>query len=152
MRIAVFPGSFDPFTTGHKNIVDRALRSLADKVIVAVGRNCGKKGATSVEERISDIKKVYADEPRVEVECYDGLTVDFAQRVGASFLLRGVRNVKDFEYERDISDVNRRLSGIETVLLYSEPELACISSSVVRELASYGKDVSEFLGKSHETI
>ena len=152
MRIAVFPGSFDPFTTGHKNIVDRALRSLADKVIVAVGRNCGKQGAASVEERISNIKNVYAGEPRVEVESYDGLTVDFARKAGASFLLRGVRNVKDFEYERDIADVNRRLTGIESVLLYSEPELASVSSSVVRELASYGKDVSEFLGKSHETI
>ena len=149
MKTAVFPGSFDPFTTGHEDIVDRALRSIADKVIIAVGRNCDKKGTETVEERMAAIKAVFADEPRVEVKSYEGLTIDFAKEAGASFLLRGVRNIKDFEYERDIADVNRHLTGIETVLLYSDPSLAHVSSSIVRELASYGKDVTEFLAGKH---
>lgn len=141
MKRAVFPGTFDPFTVGHKDIVDRALLCVADEVIVAVGVNAEKRCMQTVEERIQAIETLYKDEPRVKVEAYEGLTVDFAQRVNATFLLRGVRSVKDFEYERDIAEVNRRLTGIETVLLYSDPALACISSSIVRELHSYGREL-----------
>lgn len=141
----MFAGSFDPFTRGHKNIVDRALNGVADKVIIAIGVNCQKKYMFSLEERIEAIRKAYIDEPRVRVESYEGLTTDYAKAVGADFLLRGVRSVKDFEFERDIAEVNRRLTGIETVLLYSDAELACVSSSVVRELLSYNKDVKEYL-------
>lgn len=144
-RVALFAGSFDPFTRGHKNIVDRALNGVADKVIIAIGVNCQKKYMFSLEERIEAIRKAYIDEPRVRVESYEGLTTDYAKAVGADFLLRGVRSVKDFEFERDIAEVNRRLTGIETVLLYSDAELACVSSSVVRELLSYNKDVKEYL-------
>ena len=144
-RIALFPGSFDPFTKGHKNIVERTLQSLADEVIIAVGKNAEKKGAQTVEQRIETIQKIFEGEGRVRVVAYDGLTIDFAKSVSADFIVRGVRNVKDFEYEREIADVNRQLSGIESVLLYTQPEYASISSSIVRELMSYGKDVSEFL-------
>ena len=144
-RIALFPGSFDPFTKGHKNIVERTLQSLADEVIIAVGKNAEKKGAQTVEQRIETIQKIFEGEGRVRVVAYEGLTIDFAKSVNADFIVRGVRNVKDFEYEREIADVNRQLSGIESVLLYTQPEYASISSSIVRELMSYGKDVSEFL-------
>ena len=144
-KIALFPGSFDPFTVGHKDIVERTLQSLADEVIIAIGNNCDKKYLQTVEQRIESIRKVFANNPDVKVESYDGLTVDYAKQVGASFIVRGVRNAKDFEYERDIADVNHRLTGIETVLLYTKPEYSCVSSSIVRELMSYNKDVTEFL-------
>lgn len=144
-KIALFAGSFDPFTKGHKDIVDRALASVADEVVVAVGVNCQKACMFSLEERVQAIKDVYKDNPKVSVKAYEGLTTDYAKEIGADFLLRGVRSTKDFEYERDIAEVNRRLTGIETILMLSAPELSCISSSVVRELFSYNKDIKEFL-------
>lgn len=144
-KIALFAGSFDPFTKGHKDIVDRALASVADEVVVAVGVNCQKACMFSIEERVQAIKDVYKDNPKVSVKAYEGLTTDYAKEIGADFLLRGVRSTKDFEYERDIAEVNRRLTGIETILMLSAPELSCISSSVVRELFSYNKDIKEFL-------
>ena len=143
-RTALFAGTFDPYTRGHHALVERAL-VLFDTVVVAVGRNLDKKCMFSIEERVSAIEKLYAGNGRVKVAVYDTLTMDFAQSVGATALLRGVRSVKDFEYERDIADINLRLGGIDTVLLVSEPEYAAISSSVVRELMKYGKDVSELL-------
>lgn len=143
-KTALFAGTFDPYTRGHHALVERAL-ALFDTVVVAVGRNLEKKCMLSVEERVSAIEKLYAGNGRVKVAVYDTLTMDFAQSVGATALLRGVRSVKDFEYERDIADINLRLGGIDTVLLVSEPEYAAISSSVVRELMKYGKDVSELL-------
>ena len=143
-KTALFAGTFDPYTRGHHALVERAL-ALFDTVVVAVGRNLEKKCMLSVEERVSAIEKLYAGNGRVKVAVYDTLTMDFAQRVGATALLRGVRSMKDFEYERDIADINLRLGGIDTVLLVSEPEYAAISSSVVRELMKYGKDVSELL-------
>lgn len=143
-RTALFAGTFDPYTRGHHALVERAL-VLFDTVVVAVGCNLDKKCMFSIEERVSAIEKLYAGNGRVKVAVYDTLTMDFAQSVGATALLRGVRSVKDFEYERDIADVNLRLGGIDTVLLVSEPEYASVSSSVVRELMKYGKDVSELL-------
>lgn len=143
-KTALFAGTFDPYTRGHHALVERAL-VLFDTVVVAVGRNLEKKCMLSVEERVSAIEKLYAGNGRVKVAVYDTLTMDFAQSVGATALLRGVRSVKDFEYERDIADINLRLGGIDTVLLVSEPEYAAISSSVVRELMKYGKEVSELL-------
>ena len=143
-RTALFAGTFDPYTRGHHALVERAL-VLFDTVVVAVGRNLDKKCMFSIEERVSAIEKLYAGNGRVKVAVYDTLTMDFAQSVGATALLRGVRSVKDFEYERDIADLNLRLGGIDTVLLVSEPEYASVSSSVVRELMKYGKDVSELL-------
>ena len=143
-KTALFAGTFDPYTRGHHALVERAL-ALFDTVVVAVGRNLDKKCMFSIEERVAAIVKLYAGNGRVKVAVYDTLTMDFAQSVGATALLRGVRSVKDFEYERDIADINLRLGGIDTVLLVSEPEYASVSSSVVRELMKYGKDVSEFL-------
>ena len=140
----LFPGSFDPFTIGHKDIVDRALL-LADEVVIAIGVHPEKKGMFSVEERKEQIRRVYADEPRVTVCSYEGLTTDFAAEVGATALLRSCRSVKDFEYERDMADVNRKLTGIDTLVLFATAEHAAVSSSIVRELMRYGKDVSKFL-------
>ena len=143
-RIALFAGTFDPYTRGHHSIVTRAL-AMFDKVVVAIGRNAAKSTICSIDERMESIARLYADEPRVEVVTYEGLTTDYAREAGACCLLRGVRSVTDFEYERDLADVNRAISGIETVIMVSEPQYAAISSSVVRELMSYGKDVTEFL-------
>ena len=143
-RTVLFAGTFDPYTRGHHALVERAL-AMFDNVVVAVGRNLGKNCMFSLEERVSAIEKVYAGNDRVSVAVYDTLTMDFARSVGAVALLRGVRSVKDFEYERDIADINLRLGGMDTVLLISEPEYASVSSSVVRELIKYGKDVSSLL-------
>ena len=143
-RIVLFAGTFDPYTRGHHALVERAL-AMFDKVVVAVGRNLGKNCMFSLEERVAAIEKVNAGNDRVSVAVYDTLTMDFARSVGAVALLRGVRSVKDFEYERDIADINLRLGGMDTVLLISEPEYASVSSSVVRELIKYGKDVSSLL-------
>ena len=152
MRIALFAGSFNPFTIGHKSVVDRAL-PLFDRIIIAIGVNSEKDDtdADDLARRIRTIATLYADEPAVEVYTYEGLTVDFAREMGAGFLLRGVRTVQDFEYERSLADVNRRISGLETVLLYTLPEHSSVSSSVVRELMYYGVDVSEYL-PSADTI
>ena len=143
-KTALFAGSFDPFTIGHYALVKRAL-PMFDKIVIGIGTNSGKRCMFTVEERIAAIEKAFADEARVEVKVYNNLTMDFAKEVGAEVLLRGVRSTKDFEYEREIADMNLRLGRIETVLLISEPEHASISSSVVRELMTYGKDVSELL-------
>lgn len=140
----LFPGSFDPFTLGHKSIVDRVL-PMADEVVIAIGVNAGKKSMFSLEERMAQIQKVYANEPRVKVASYEGLTTDFAESIGATVMVRGVRTAQDFEFERTLADVNRQLTGIETILLITEPQYSAISSSVVRELLSYGKDVKDFL-------
>jgi pantetheine-phosphate adenylyltransferase len=140
----LFPGSFDPFTLGHKSIVDRTLQ-FAEEVVIAIGVNAGKKSMFSLEERMAQIQKVYADEPRVKVASYEGLTTDFAESIGATAMVRGVRTAQDFEFERMLADVNRKLTGIETILLITEPQYSAISSSVVRELLSYGKDVKDFL-------
>lgn len=143
-RIALFPGSFDPFTIGHKSLVERAL-PLFDRIVIAVGENSGKSSASSADARVEAIRRLFADDPRVTVTAYSGLTVDVCRSVGARWLLRGVRSLTDFEYEKNLADINRRISGIETVLLYTLPEYAPISSSVVRELDRYGYDVSTFL-------
>lgn len=143
-RIALFPGTFDPFTVGHANIVERAL-PLFDKIVIAIGINEAKHTLQPLEQRLEAIRKVYREVSRVEVESYDTLTIDFARKVGAQFILRGLRTIRDFEYEREIADLNRSMSGIETVMFFTAPELACVSSSSVRELMAFGKDVSKFL-------
>ena len=145
-RIALFPGTFDPFTLGHQSLVKRVL-TCADAVVIAIGFNEKKQTYYTLEQRVSAIRALYAEEPRVKVITYSGLTVDVAQQEQASFILRGVRSVIDFEYEKAIADVNRQLTGIETLLLFTEPAYAHISSSVVRELLHFGKDISAFLPK-----
>lgn len=144
MTTLLFPGTFDPFTIGHASLVDRAL-PLCDRMVIAIGYNSGKHSAESVAKRVDAIAAIYASEPKVKVIAYDGLTVDACRREGAGWMLRGVRSVADYEYERNLADINRSISGIETLLLYSLPELSHISSSMVRELASHGHDVSKFL-------
>ena len=144
MKTAIFPGTFDPFTIGHNALVRRALQ-LVDELYIAIGINTEKRTMFSLEERTERIATLYKEEPRIHVVSYEGLTTDFAQSIGAQFIIRGVRNTIDFEYERNIADVNRMLTGIETLLLISEPEHAAISSSMVRELAHFGKDIKSFI-------
>ena len=145
LKNALFPGSFDPFTRGHADIVSRGLR-LFGHVTIAVGYNEQKQGWIPVGERVRALREMYRDEPRVSVFQYNTLTVDFAREWGIHFILRGLRTHRDYEYELGMADVNRRLSpDIETVVLFSEPDLANISSSVVRELAHFGHDIQEFL-------
>ena len=142
---ALFAGSFNPFTIGHESIVKRTL-CFADEVVIAIGINNAKENPkTETEERILTIRSYFTDEPRVTVLAYEGLTVDFARQVQADVMVRGVRSVKDFEYEREMADVNRKISGMETILLFSEPELSAVSSSIVRELKAHGKNISKFL-------
>ncbi len=143
-RTGIFVGSFDPFTIGHASVVRRAL-PLFDRLVIGVGVNAGKRYMTSTEDRVAAISRLYADDSRVTVEAYTGLTVDFAERHGAKFIVKGVRSVRDFEFEREQADINRRLTDVETVLLYAEPGMDSISSTVVRELTSYGRDCTEFL-------
>ena len=148
MNKGLFVGSFDPFTIGHDSIVRRAL-PLFDHIIIGVGVNERKKYMLDAEERVNRIKRLYADEPKIEVKAYSDLTIDFARREQATYVIRGVRSVKDFEYEREQADVNRLLSGVETIFLYAEPQLSSISSSMVRELQHFGRDISEFLPKGY---
>ena len=143
-HIAIFPGSFDPFTIGHHSIVERAL-PLFDNIVVAVGMISGKHSFLREIDRLDAIRRLYADEPRVEVIAYSGLTVEAAEQCGARYILRGVRTVKDFEYEKTLADINRKIAGLETVLLYTLPEYGSISSSIVRELISLGRDVTDLL-------
>lgn len=144
MKVAIFPGSFDPFTVGHASIVERGL-PMFDRIVIGVGVNDSKRCLLTSEQRVEAISQLYADEPRIKVVAYNDLTVDLVRREGAQFILRGLRSVKDFEYERDIAAMNNRLSGVETVLLFTEANYSDISSSVVRELIAFGKDVSDFL-------
>ena len=143
-RIALFPGTFDPFTIGQQSLVERGL-ALVDEIVISIGINDKKRTHFSLERRLEAIRDLYKDNPRVRVMAYDQLTVDFAREVGAGFILRGIRTVNDFEYEKSIADVNRKLTGIETFILFTEPEHTHISSSIVRELLRYGRDVSQFI-------
>ena len=149
MRRAIFPGTFDPFTIGHYSIVTRAL-TFMDEVTIGIGINENKNTYFPIEKRVEMIQKLYKNEPRIKVMSYDCLTIDFAKQVGAQFIVRGIRTVKDFEYEETIADINRKLAGIETILLFTEPELTCISSTIVRELHSYNKDISMFIPEGME--
>jgi len=144
MKRAIFPGTFDPFTIGHYSIVQRGL-SFFDEIVIGIGFNQTKKTLFSVEKRVEMIQQAFKDEPRVKVASYNSLTVDFALSLQAEFVLRGLRSVGDFEYERTAADANRKLTGVETVILFTESKYAYISSSVVRDLITYGKDISIFL-------
>ena len=145
-KIAIFPGSFDPFTMGHHDIVLRSLK-IFDEVIIGIGYNSTKKNRYfDVDLMVSKIKGVYTDEPRVQVVVYNELTSTLAKKYQAQFLIRGLRNTTDFEYENTISQMNRFLNpDLETVFLITSPQYAAISSTVIREVHRYGGDVSEFL-------
>ena len=144
-RVAIFPGSFDPFTKGHEDIVRRGLH-LFDQVVIGVGHNSKKNRYFHIDRMLGYINHTFADEPRVEVITYDELTAQLAKRYGARYLLRGLRNTTDFEYENSISQVNRYLNNdLETVFLITSPQYAHINSSIIREVHRYQGDVSEFL-------
>lgn len=146
MASAIFTGSFDPFTIGHAAIVKQAL-PLFDRIVIGVGVNGNKTCMYNPQTRVDAIARLYAEEPKVEVKQYDDLTVDFARREGACYIIKGIRSVKDYEYEREQADINRMLSGVETVLFLATPGTESISSSMVRELMRFGMDVSKFLPK-----
>ena len=146
-KIALFPGSFDPITKGHKSIVERAL-PMFDKIVVAVGTNTAKNSVFPLEKRIEWIEKTFAQYDNVEVVTFNSLTVDFCREIGAKYILRGLRNSTDFQYERNIARINQELdSEIETIFLMTKPDDAAISSSLVREILSFGRDVSQFIPK-----
>ncbi|MEI7500753.1 MAG: pantetheine-phosphate adenylyltransferase [Bacteroidota bacterium] len=159
-RITLFPGSFDPITRGHESIIRRAL-PLFDKVIVAVGENGEKKFFFPLEQRLGWLRNIFAGEPKIEIASYSGLTVDFCRKNNANFILRGLRNTADFEFERGIGQMNKMMvPGIETVFLLCDPEFASLSSSIVREIIRNGGDVKQFLpegvnlqiSKDHENL
>lgn len=146
-RIAVFPGTFDPFTVGHEALVRRAL-NLFDKVFVAVGKNQSKSTLFSIEQRLEMVNDIFKDEGRVDVVAYEGLTVDFCQKMNARFLLRGLRTAADFEYERAIGQVNKAMnSNIETVFLLTAPEHTPVNSTIVRDILVNNGDATKFLPK-----
>jgi len=144
-KTVVFPGSFDPFTRGHAAVVDEALR-IFDKVVIGIGDNIAKNGLLPVERRMELIRDLYADDPRVEVDIYSSLTGDFARKQDARAIVRGVRTGYDIEYEQNMAAINKRLyPDITTVILCTPAELSHISSSVVRELLSFGRNVDDFI-------
>jgi pantetheine-phosphate adenylyltransferase len=144
-RIALFPGTFDPITIGHQDIINRSL-PLFDKLVIGIGRNVNKEPMFSVEQRIEWIKEIYKDNPKVEAVVYEGLTVRCCQQVGARFILRGIRYVNDFEYEKAIADMNRSLdTNIETIFLTCLPQYTSVASTLVRDVLKNGGDVMQFL-------
>lgn len=143
-RIAVFPGSFDPFTIGHHNIVQRALH-LFDELIIGIGYNSQKQGFYPIEKRVEWISHLFEENPQVSVATFDGLTVDFAKEQNANFILRGIRTSADFEYERAIAQVNRSMAGIESVFLLTTPEHTPINSTIVRDIIRHKGDAGKFI-------
>ena len=147
MKKAVFPGSFDPFTIGHESILRRAI-PLFDEIIIAVGYNVNKKGYFSLEDRKRWIENVFYDEPKIKVDHFEGLTINYCKKAGAGYLLRGLRTSADFEYERAIAQVNKAMyEGIETVFLLTMPEHTPVTSTIVRDIIRNGGDASKFLPK-----
>ena len=144
-RICLFPGTFDPVTLGHIDIIDRAL-PLFDKFIIGIGRNSNKEPMFSEEKRLAWLRDIYKNDPKVEALAYDGLTVECCKSVGANFILRGIRYVNDFEYEKAIADMNRSLDhNVETIFLTCLPQFTSIASTLVRDVIRNGGDVSQFL-------
>ena len=145
MRICLFPGTFDPVTYGHIDIIDRSL-NLFDKLVIGIGINANKQPMFSAEQRMRWIKKIYSHEPKIDCVVYEGLTVACCKQVGAQYILRGIRYVNDFEYEKAIADMNRSLDGgIETIFLTCLPKYTSVASTLVRDVIRYGGDVSQFV-------
>lgn len=144
-RICLFPGTFDPVTLGHTDIIDRAL-PLFDELIIGIGINATKVPMFSVEQRVEWLKEIYRNEPKIRVASYEGLTVNFCKEVNARFILRGIRYVSDFEYEKAIADINRKMEHeVETIFLTCSPEYSTIASTLVRDVIRHGGDVAQFL-------
>ncbi|NML40929.1 pantetheine-phosphate adenylyltransferase [Chitinophaga sp. G-6-1-13] len=147
MRTCLFPGTFDPITLGHTDIIDRGL-DLFDRLVVGIGTNSSKTPMFSLEERMAWIREIYKNDPRVEVAVYEGLTINFCKEIGANFILRGIRYVSDFEYEKAIADVNRTIApDIETIFLTTTPQYSSVASTLVRDIYRHGGDVQPFLHK-----
>ena len=147
MNSAIFPGSFDPITLGHVDIINRAL-PLFDEIIIAIGVNHDKSYMFSLEQRIQFIREHYKNEPKIKVDTYSGLTIDYCKKMGVEFILRGLRNPADFEFEKAIAQTNRKLSNIETVFLLTSADTSFISSSIVRDVHRNGGDISGFVPQS----
>src|SRR6056300_224731 len=147
MKRFVFPGSFDPITIGHQEIIERAL-NFCDELIIAVGENNDKKQLFSLEDRMQYIIKANKNNPKVIVQSYKGLTIDFCKKVKANALVRGLRNPADFEFEKSIAQINRKLSGIDTIFFLTSAENAFVSSSIVREIMTHGGDYSSLVPRS----
>ncbi len=146
-RTAIFPGSFSPFTIGHKSIIDRAL-PLFDKIIIAIGINSEKDKYFSIEERMQWIKNVYHNNSKIQIDFYEGLTVDFCKKMNANYILRGLRDSHDFKFEKNIAQMNNDLNNkIETIFLITPPEISHISSTIIRDIIKNGGDVSKFIPK-----
>ncbi len=144
-KIAIFPGSFDPFTIGHESIVKRAV-SMFDKIIIMIGYNANKKSFFSIEKRLKWINQIFKDNDKIEVRVHEGLTVDFCKEVGANYILRGLRTSADFEYERAIAQVNKKMHPeIETIFLLTLPEHTPINATIIRDIVFHGGDASMFL-------
>lgn len=144
-RICLFPGTFDPITLGHTDVIDRAL-DLFDELVVGIGTNSTKTPMFPIAQRIEWIREIYRDKPKVKVATYEGLTVNFCKQMNARFILRGIRGIADFEYEKAIADVNRMLDGhIETIFLSCTPKYSTIASTLVRDVLRYGGDASQLL-------
>ncbi|MFC2102724.1 pantetheine-phosphate adenylyltransferase [Bacteroidota bacterium] len=144
-KIAVFPGSFDPITRGHESVILRAL-PLFDTIVVAIGENSEKSGYFPLEKRMDWLRDIFAAEPKIKVERYSGLTIDFCRQLGANYILRGLRTAADFDFERGIGLMNRAMMpDLETVFLMSAPEYSALSSSIVREIHKHGGDISQFI-------
>jgi len=147
MKIALFPGSFDPVTKAHVDILKRSI-SLFDKVVIGIGINSTKQALLSIEARKKMLEAVFADEPKVEIQTYSGLTVDFCKEIGAKYMIRGIRTVSDFEYEKAIAQMNHALvPEIESIFIVSKPGYSSISSSIVRDILRYKGDISQFVPK-----
>lgn len=145
MRVAVFPGTFDPITLGHVDVIRRSI-PLFDKIVIGIGLNSTKQPMFTVEQRMEWIQEIFKDTDTVEVAAYEGLTIEFCKKIGASFILRGIRYVSDFEYEKGIADMNRMLSqNVETIFLTSSPQYSTVSSTLVRDVMRHHGDVSQFL-------
>ena len=146
MKKAVFPGSFDPITLGHIDIVERAL-PLFDEIVVAIGHNASKKYMWSVEDRLRFLEETFSDQPKVRIGQYHGLTADYCKQLGASYILRGLRNSLDFSYEKSIAQSNRAIGGVDSLFIISSPETSHISSTIVRDIARHGGDISSLVPK-----
>ncbi|MBV8390234.1 MAG: pantetheine-phosphate adenylyltransferase [Mucilaginibacter sp.] len=147
MKTALFPGSFDPVTKAHVDIIKRSM-GLFDKIYIGIGDNSSKKGLLSVAQREQMLRAVFENEPKIHVVAYDGLTVEFCKSIGASYMIRGIRTVSDFEYEKAIAQMNHSLaSDIESIFIVSKPGYSSISSTIVREILRYHGDVSQFIPK-----
>ena len=145
MRICLFPGTFDPVTLGHTDIINRAI-PLFDKIVIGVGENSIKTPMFAAEQRLKWFKEIFKNEPNIEAAIYEGLTIEFCKKINAKFILRGIRYVSDFEYEKAIADANRTLdASIETIFLTGEPKYTSVASTIVRDIIRNGGDASQFL-------